>query len=194
MSLFYTKIAILCLVLTLQYIGVNWGNAPYFPIEISRTAQSSHINLWLFPLGVSLLPCIMIIAGEWNTKYIPSLAGLAILAIFDDKSNLILHQIGVLTMVLGSGYIIAHSDSLWNRFMLLCSSIILYIVRVIMKAFIVAMIEIDLFSLQSILTKSIEIMYNGAAACKHPQYTLPIFQVGGLLQWVVFYLIICAIE
>ena len=31
-----------------------------------------------------------------------------------------------------------------------------------------------------------KIMYDGAKACKYPEITIPVFQIGGLLQWVCF--------
>ncbi len=196
MTLYYTKLAIVCIVITIQTIALRWGNIPYFPIEISRTAQASIINQWIFPIACMLLPLFMMLTQiqEWNSKYAPPLFGLIILAYFDDKTYLTMHQIGAAIMVIGACNAIFYSPDWWNRAMLLTCAVALLIVRIVMKVFIVSTVELNSYSVRAIMMKSIQIMYDGAAVCQYPQYTIPIFQLGGLLQWVVFYLILCAIE
>jgi hypothetical protein len=194
MSLFYTKILLLLFVLIIQSVALLYGAVPYFPIEISRTAEASPINLWLFPLCVIILPCLMLLCHEFHNKYIISLIGLILLALFDDKRHWLMHMIGIFIMVLGTFVIILYSGEARERCMLLCCALMLYVTRVVMKAFIVATVELNTFSLQAIFIKSMDIMYEGASYCQYPQYTLPVFQIGGLLQWIVFYIILCAIE
>lgn len=194
LMLFYTKLLLFTLVLAIQCIALIWGVVPYFPIEISRTAQSSTINLWLFPLCVMILPCLMVFCGEFHTKYIISLSGLVLLALFDDKRHWLMHIIGVVVMIMGTFYSILYSGESRGRFVLLCCAFILYVTRIAMKAFIVAFVEIHSFSVSAIMTKSMDIMYYGALYCQYPQYTIPVFQIGGLLQWIVFYMILSAIE
>jgi hypothetical protein len=152
------------------------------------------MNQWFFPVACLFLPLVMMQAQEWNTKYIPSLFGLILLAYFDDKTHLRIHQIGAVIMVLGSLNVIFDSPDWWNRAMLLICAIAVLLVRIVLKVFIVATVELNSYSPRAIMMKSIQIMYDGAVVCQYPQYTIPIFQLGGLLQWVVFYLILCAIE
>lgn len=61
-----------------------------------------------------------------------------------------------------------------------------------MKVIAVVLFE-GLFSLNQVKDKCIEIGYIGATASQYPQYLLPVFQVCGVMQWLVFYLIIAAI-
>jgi hypothetical protein len=194
MPLYYTKLTILCIVTTLQTVALRWGSVPYFPIEISRTAQASIINQWVFPIASVLLPLVMVQTNEWDNKYIPSLFGLILLAYFDDKTHLVMHQIGVVIMVFCALNVIIYAPDYWNRFMLFLCALALLLTRIVLKVFIVSTVELGSYSPQAIMMKSIQIMYDGAYACQYPQYTIPIFQLGGLLQWVTFYLILCSIE
>jgi hypothetical protein len=136
----------------------------------------------------------MSLCGEWYPKYFTSFLGLFILALFDDKTNWFLHMSGVLVMLIGALYIVLISNDMWPRLILFASSLILYLARIITKVFIVATLESKTYSLNDIFTKSIDIMYYGATVCIYPQYTIPIFRVAGILQWVVFYLILVSIE
>lgn len=151
------------------------------------------MNLWVFPLGVSLLPLLMMSAGEWQDKYILSIVGLMILAMFDDVRYLALHQIGVTIMGIGALSSIVTASDWKNRLVLLVCAGGLYVCRIIMKV-LMMWIEVGVLDFSKIFSASIQIMYRGSVACVHPQYTLPVFRVCGLMQWLVFYLVLCAIE
>ena len=188
--LIYTRIYIVSLVLSIQAIAIFTGKLPYFPIEISRTAEASPYNRILFPIGVICLPLFMYAMNEWSNAYLLALAGLIILAVIDDKTSLMGHQIGVAIMAIGSFYAIFSLDNLRTRLSLLLCAALLFCGRVAMKVIAVVLFE-GLYSFSQVKDKCIEIGYNGMT--RHPQFLIPVFQVCGVMQWLVFYLILTAI-
>jgi steroid 5-alpha reductase family enzyme len=128
--------------------------------------------------------------NEWHNAYLLALVGLVILALIDDKSSLIGHQIGVVVMAVGAFYAILSFDNLRTRLSLLLCAALLFCGRVAMKIIAVVLFE-GLYSFSQVKDKCIEIGYNGVT--RHPQFLIPVFQVCGVMQWLVFYLILTAI-
>ena len=190
------------LVLSLQSVALLSGEVPYFPIEVSRTAATTPLNRWLFPLGVlSLVPVACLADGATHTqlaRIAPSWLGLALLAWFDDSSHLFLHMLGVALMLLGVVYA-RNYDYVWGvkRFSLwqlprhntfLIRGVALYAFRVLLKVVAVALLESDSWSPVAIGWRANEIM-QGTSDALHPRITLNVFRLCGVLQWAVFVLL-----
>lgn len=86
--MFLVKIHLLVLVILIQTIALlNTTSAlPYFPIEVSRTAECGELNQWIFPLGVLSLGLTMYLTNYLKAKYSIAWFGLLLLAWFDDKN------------------------------------------------------------------------------------------------------------
>lgn len=101
----WTKRALGALVLTVQGIALYSGELPYFPIEVSRTAATTTLNRWLFPLGAAaLVPVACLCDGatpKQLERYVPAWLGLVSLAWFDDCNHLVGHIVAVGLMACG---------------------------------------------------------------------------------------------
>ena len=118
--------------------------------------------------------------------------GLVILSLFDDERYLFRHFFGIALMVAGIGIKVYLERGQW---LLLLFALTLYVLRVIFKMIAIVWYEMDALPTGDLLVhqlfeKHMNIMYYGGAACKHPDVVLPIFMTSGLLQWVVFYLLL----
>lgn len=169
---FVTKISVLLTVLTTVSCGVWWDrSAPYFPIEISRTA-TGRVSSWVFPLGATVSFAIAV----WESSSVPSpFLGFLILAWISDEKSWPVHMIGVLLMVAPVAWqsITGFRDKTLV-FLLLCC---VYLVRLAFKG-------VTVMHHPHPIQVAKELMYTGAF--ENDVQALA-FKIGGVLQWAFLY-------
>ena len=76
----------------------------------------------------------------------------------------------------------------------LVAAALIWLVRLFLKVGIVVTFEMPsshrlftLVGMREVFDRCIEIMYKGATVCTAPQLTIPMFKLGGVLQWAAFY-------
>lgn len=169
--MFFTKVSIFVTVLATFVSCYLDNSAPYFPIEISRTATGPIAKV-MFPLGV-LISCTVSIV-ETKRPHVPFL-GFFLLALVDDKQSWQVHMLGVLIMGLG-----LLREAIQNgKVLVFCLIACIYMGRLVLKAGVTYHHGYP----KAILVAK-EIMFTGRA--ESPQQLL-IFKLCGLLQWVVLY-------
>lgn len=154
----------------------------------------------------------MAISSQMRTSLVFAWLGMCILAVFDDVKYWGLHNFGVAIMMLGGFAALFYSSPNSPQQAKLFFIIAVFLIstsRMIIKG-IAIMIDMNmgknLFSLspwfalltdpglqQEVLTRSIDVMYRGELACSTlgtAHYTLTLFKVAGVLQWVTFYLLL----
>ena len=204
----WSKRYLLALILVVQSIALLSTDPneqiPYFPIEISRTAATTALNRWVFPLGVLLLvPVVLRIDGPRTRspmRFTVAWSGLFMLAWFDDKHHWLLHTIGVAVMVVGLlvacgkwNGVSPGMELLWQNERLI-AGLVLYAVRVVLKVTVMVLFEAQsLIAPSLLLAKGQAIALHGASATQGP-FTLSVFRLCGALQWSAFWLLASAIE
>lgn len=202
---FATKVQTTVVVCLVWIISVGWDQSvPYFPIEISRTAGSSHLAHQVFIWGIiSLLPTLFYetfhtfhAVSETLIFGNPLFVWPFILSIawFDDKRHFILHNVSVACMLL---MVACHALTGDNRHLkipvFVCAQIIAG-VSVVLKGIAIIYIEFEhpwqslrFPSVLAMANRTISVMYDGTA--DEMVAMKPIFQVTGAMQWLAFYLI-----
>lgn len=190
------------------------GSLPYFPIEISRTAASNPFS-YIILFGGAILSVVNLIQTLKPQSTLSMFgiilggAGLVCLAIFDDVNHWAMHMLGVLGLMIGSFFAIFFSPANISpqlKFIYLTLILSLMFSRWIIKTLAVMAFEMGHEDIDSIpalidfitndstrrfvLNKSLDIMYHGENVCRNPGLTIPMFKVAGILQWVVFYLLL----
>jgi hypothetical protein len=186
------------------YTGVS--TLPYFPIEISRTAASNPVSRVVLLVGLVTSGLHLLFSSKGYGSYIAWM-GMCILSIFDDVEFWFIHMVGSTLAMIGGGIEIYYGNDTTPPHVktgfLLCA-VILYIVRLLLKFVAVLGMEMghNLFSItlwvnvisdsqlrNSITHRALMIMYQGKQICQY-EYSLVIFKVAGILQWVLFYMLI----
>lgn len=188
-TMLYVKLHLIFLVISIQLNAILNCQLPYFPIEISRTAECSECNKWLFFIGSILLGFTMFYTGQFKIKYFTMWVGLVLLSWFDDKEYLLLHLFGVFIMFVGLYISINGSSTPKEDLKLILFAIIIYLIRIVLKVIVVFLFEIDTYSIRDIIEKIILIMYYGGSVCESPFLTIMVFRVCGVLQWIVFIMV-----
>lgn len=204
----WSKRYLLVLILVVQSIALlstdPHEQIPYFPIEISRTAATTALNRWVFPLGVLLLvPVALRVDGPRTRspmRFTVAWLGLFMLAWFDDKHYWLLHMIGVGLMILS----LLSACGKWNGGSLgmellwqnerLIGGLVLYAVRVVLKVAVVVLFEAQSLTAPALLLAKVQaIALHGASATQGP-FTLSVFRLCGVVQWLAFWLFASAVE
>lgn len=154
--------------------------APYFPIEISRVLATGPHAYWSFIVTTLLL--FPWVPHTWSAM--TSWACVLGIGIVDDKTSWLVHMLFVAGIFVAAT---AAAMSSREHLFILCVAACLYMARLVFKAGAVALFELQSWSLAAIKDRSMHIMY-GTAVCKS-QATLLVFQLGGVLQWVVLWLV-----
>jgi len=153
------------------------GSAPYFPIEISRTA-TGHLSYWPFAAGG-------IISLYWVNDFGDAIAwlGYGLLTIVDDKSNWGFHMLGVGIMISGLLFKIRHDPV---KLVFAVSIGGLFVARILAKIMVVWAAELDFaMSLSAVTGEMRRIMLEGT--CKKPELTLTVMKITGVMQWLCFW-------
>lgn len=183
--MFYTPWCILSSVISTIICGV-WidKSAPYFPIEISRTATGP-ISKWVFSIGLTISVLCLLAETKDTKRYIIIIIGILVLAWVDDVTSHVIHMLGVLLVGLGSFYAVP----LEKTWVVLFCATALFVFRLGMKCMAVIFIEKTtkgIFDFQGMKQMCMDIMYTGKT---QSVLTLRLFQAAGIMQWIILWLI-----
>ncbi len=178
------KIHLLVTIIATQVVALFYERTvPYFPIEISRTAASGKTSLLTFRVGILTIILSLLWTGQLTLITFLLWIGLSIVAVFDDVSYWGLHMIGV-----GVVFVImtVHTFQHGAMMPILCA-LIIYGLRFVLDAGTLLYYEQCAFDITHFTTLHKDIMYRGSIACKRPDIVIPVYRIGGLLQWTAFY-------
>ena len=183
--MFYTPYCILVSVISTVICGVFIDkSAPYFPIEISRTATGP-ISRWVFAIGLTLSVLSLLVETTEPKRYIIIIIGILMLAWVDDVTSHIIHMLGVLLVGIGS-FVAVPLQKTW---VVLFCAVALFVFRLGMKCMAVVFIEKTVkgvFDFEGMKIVCMEIMYTGKT---RSILTLRLFQAAGIMQWIVLWLV-----
>ena len=169
------------------------GNMPYFPIEISRAAadggvQAAFIFKLCFFVGPPILSILHMAPGA-SLYTFAAYVGLQFITFFDDVLHWRMHMFGVLLMGLGAAAHIVFTFENNFQVILLVTASLIWLLRLCLKFLVLVFVERE--SSTNAAEKGMYIMHTGR--CKEPHITLNVFRACGVLQWLVFGLILCAL-
>ncbi len=162
-----------------------YGNVPYFPIEISRLAASGRIASHIFKFGLAIIPALYVLfpISSDDPVMLFAFLSLQLVTFWNDVDHWFIHMLGVGGICIS---VTVHVLLTWTRvkvFILIVAAVI-WTVRLILKALMVVLYEKpEKYTLYSVGMTAGSIMYTGK--CNNP-YSLHVFRVCGVLQWVVF--------
>jgi hypothetical protein len=199
------------LAIFVQITAVYFHSAavPYFPIEISRTAAAGKWSHVVFNIGAFALGGTLYLNDLFFSSLTLGWAALCIVSSFDDFNHLALHTIGVFAMIFGTIISIRFSKTLSCDPKMVRLAVFVYGARLILKLLAILKFEMNRsifetetwFALISndsfrkrIFDTTLNIMYEGERVCLDPQRTLMAFRLGGLLQWISFWLLISSLK
>ena len=145
---------------------------PYFPIEISRCAESEPWILQWVSMAIGLF---VLVSPSWTLALF--WLALSVISYWDDKDYWEMHMFGV--ALLGIYYFITCS---WLQ--LACMAIV-YGCRILLKVFALVILEDCPRDLGSLKEYGLHIMYTGKTC--HPN-TRHIFRLCGVFQWICFFI------
>ncbi len=178
-----------CLVIIATAIAaLVYGNVPYFPIEISRLAASGWLASHIFKWGLSILPIAYFLFSTTRVQPVfwAIFIGLQFVTFWDDVNHWFVHMFGVVIIGISA---IVHVVSTWSNKQAIILSIAacIWVIRLILKFTMVVLFERPTtYAPYSIAITAMSIMYDGK--CNNP-FTLHVFRLCGVLQWIVFVLI-----
>lgn len=177
------KVHLLVTIIATQLVALFYDRkVPYFPIEISRTAASGQTSLLTFRVGVLSILLTLFWTGHLTLTTFILWIGLSIVAVFDDVSHWGLHMMGVAVV-----FTVMAVRSIEHGSMPVIYAVIIYGVRFLLDAATLVTYEKCAFSPSSFTALHKDIMYRGAVACKRPDVVIPVYRIGGVLQWAAFY-------
>jgi hypothetical protein len=173
-----------------------WGRTPYFPIEISRTAASGAVPLFIFRTGTALLLGTIWATGLLNVFTFCMWSGLMIVAFVRDIDHVDLHNSGTLVIFVGVlGVVITTGKGLAPLLVALAVSAAAKVIQI--GVIVIAELGFPspwytFFSptfASAVRQKALGILFHGAkSVCKHnPDAVEAVFKVAGLTQWLGFY-------
>lgn len=69
-------------------------------------------------------------------------------------------------------------------------AILIYLLRVVVKISLIALVESDrskMFDIQEQFRRHMRIMYYGDQGCANPAHVIPVFKISAVLQWALLY-------
>lgn len=194
------KAHLLATVVATQCTALLAGSVPYFPIEVSRTIASGPLPTLVFRLGVWSLGLSLCWTRTltWNTAAL--WLSVVWIAEFDDVRHWALHMMGV-----GMLFAACTFSSVQHRgtaaLLPLGAAFTIYVLRILLKLAAVLLFLVEEWPMSNGtpsttlvnvgrvgFDKSMDIMYRGAVACPRSyEHVLPMFKLGGVLQWAAFY-------
>lgn len=156
---------------------------PYFPIEFSRILASSNKAYWSFLVGLlGILLTVLNYSSPWQVCAWLIVMGIAI---FDDRQFWLLHMLLVgclLSLVLAKAM-----GGSTNQIYLLCMAMCLYAARLVFK--VGALYFLEGVALIDCKEVTLQIMFGTRSAARLHNGTVVAFQLGGLLQWIVLWMV-----
>lgn len=151
---------------------------PYFPIEFSRILASSNMAYWSFIVGLFCITPFL----NWTSYMIAAWLAVFGIAVFDDKQYWLVHMlfVGVL-MAIAFFKALQHSNTLYVFLMAMC----LYFGRLVLK--VGALYFLEHVGPSDWKQMSLRIMF-GYVKNMQPG-TRMAFQLGGVLQWIVLWMV-----
>lgn len=158
---------------------------PYWPIEVSRMAASGWLASRVFVAGAVTLGVTMYMVDSLSAMNAAVWAAIVVIAVFDDIAYYKTHMAGVALLgVIGIAGIRGKPEATLP----LVAAIMLWGFRLVLKVGAVLAYEpVHTFVQAGQLAQ--RIMMTGPAACANAKNTMPAFFIGGVLQWVVFYVL-----
>ena len=178
-----TQLHLLITIVATQVTALISGKVPFFPIEISRTAASSSLSYLVFNVGILSFIVTVLLVGLFDWNIFLLWIGLSIISIYDDVNHLNAHNLGLVVVAIAA---IIRSYTI-NKWMMSIAAFIVFVCKIIVK--VLPMYYCEVSSIHDIHHRSLEIMYYGSEKSLHPNITIPILQVSGVLQWLLFYLL-----
>lgn len=182
----------------IQCIGLKHGNVPYFPIEISRTAASCAMTKSIFLLTAVTLggTLLQLRAFDNDLDMFGMWVGLFIVAMYPDDESWGAHMFGLAVLVFGFVVKAYKCQNRRHALKIVVSALALYLLRIVLKVAVVWWYCAPT-GVMDIAHVSLGIMFKGASAClatENAPLLIPVFQMGGLMQFVVFYLLSMVLE
>lgn len=179
----------------LVHVFITWGvcwldqSAPYFPIEISRTA-TGRIGKYYFPLGF-LVPAFLLWIESTSWIQLLPAPGVLLAACVNDELHWPTHLLGVLLMVCGVIAKVAYDVRLevpgadQGVLLVILASFFIFL-GLLLKAGAVLESWEDLKDPKGIAERCMEMNYTGCGSREQ----LVVYKVTGLCQWVALALLI----
>lgn len=196
------KLHLACTVLaTLLAAVLVDRRVPYFPIEVSRAAASGPVASWALRWGARTLGVTLLATDSFTATTTALWISLSAIALFDDVRFWAAHMGGVVGLFAVA--ILAATSRGRGAALPLLAGVLLYALRLVFKVAAIVFYEmpaapplqtlarllVDGETREIVFRRSMAVMFHGAKACADPAHTLPMFQLGGVLQWVVFYVL-----
>jgi hypothetical protein len=167
-------------------IGKAWfdnkSNIPYFPIEVSRILASSESAYWSFFVGLLIILFTSLdYSSPWQVCAWLIVMGIAI---FDDRQFWLLHMLLVGCLL---ALVLAKAMGSTNQIYLLCMAMCLYAIRLVFK--VGALYFLEGVALSDCKEAALQIMFGSRSAARLHSGTVVAFQLGGLLQWIVLWMV-----
>lgn len=141
--LLYTPWFLLTSVVSTLFCGVLIDkSAPYFPIEISRTATGP-VSKWVFSLGLTVSVLSFLIETTEPKRYLLMIIGLLLLAWVDDVTSHVIHMLGVILVAIGAFFAVP----IQKTWVVLFCAVALFVFRLVMKCMAVVFLEKIAFNL-----------------------------------------------
>ena len=192
------KTQLLVTVILTQIASLYFGDVPYFPIEVSRTAASSKLGLFVFRVGMcSSITSLLFYYRVLAYNHFFAWVSLVTIAVFDDIKWPAMHVVG-LVMLATSGTIAAYTAN--NGAYLVCLAALLTIIRLAVRGLAILKYEsndVDVYedrmwSLKRLVYRCILAFRRSAHIMKTGQTEQKVliwFRVSGVLQWVTFFVL-----
>ena len=162
------------------------GAVPYWPIEVSRMAASGPVASSVFLAGALTLGATLHLCGQMTRMNVAMWIALVVIARFDDINHLKLHMAGVAALgAIGIASMIRNSAAILP----LTVAIALWGFRIVVKVMAVMVFERRTSIVEAGKHAQTIMMQGPKGTCMLPEHTMPAFYVGGVLQWVVFYVL-----
>ncbi len=185
----YVKLHLLVTVLIVQTLALldRVSTLPYFPIEISRTAASSHMAGLAFRAGAvtSFVTLYYTDALNWVTLLL--WVGLMIIAFVPDNLHFAGHMSGVGVVFVAS---LLQAWDRPNGLIILTVAMLLFLSRNVLKFLVLqhdsraSWFSLDLY--KEVTARNFAIMFSPPGQTQVAPDVLNVFRLGGVLQWVSF--------
>jgi hypothetical protein len=196
------KLHLLSVVLVTLLTATNSKRLPYFPIEISRTvASGGRLAGMVFKLGVGNLIGTLFLSHAIVPETVGLWLALCVIAFFDDIRHPVLHVVGVAMLMIDMLCWALLLGDPWV-YTLFALAFLVYASRMVLKLAVMMYYHDVLWPGQPLWTVVLQakpvlsamlIMQGGERAfdSSRAPLVLPVFRMGGVLQWVALATIAC---
>jgi hypothetical protein len=181
----WVEVYLIIVLVLVAITSLSHGHVPYFPIEISRLAADGSVYTRnIFSYGLLMLPIIVIVMDEtkrwWTLEFAAAFFSLQLVTFFDDVHYWSIHMLGVAGLGLSAtAYVYTHAS--YRTFFILFTAGILWCIRLALKLGVLWWTQPTGTNYPALAR---QIMYNGQ--CERSDVVLSVFRVCGVMQWVVF--------